>query len=108
MNVMPLTDEFAVTAQIAADDVSAIADAGYKSIICNRPDDEASDQPAFDTIKAAAEAAGLATAYIPVIGMPTPEQVTEMADVLKSLPQPVLAYCRSGNRSSIIFNAAQG
>ncbi|MEY2992704.1 MAG: putative phosphatase, partial [Pseudomonadota bacterium] len=37
MNVMPLTDEFAVTAQIAADDVSAIADAGYKSIICNRP-----------------------------------------------------------------------
>ena len=108
MNVMPLTDEFAVTAQISVDDVSAIAEAGYKTIICNRPDYETADQPVFADIKAAAEAAGLSVAYIPVVGMPTPNQVAEMADSLKSLPQPVLAYCRSGNRSSILFNAAQG
>jgi uncharacterized protein (TIGR01244 family) len=108
MNVMPLTDEFAVTAQISVDDVSAIAEAGYKTIICNRPDYETADQPVFADIKAAAEAAGLTVAYIPVVGMPTPNQVAEMADSLKALPQPVLAYCRSGNRSSILFNAAQG
>lgn len=107
MNVMPLTDEFAVTAQISVDDVSAIADAGYKTIICNRPDYESADQPVFADIKAAAEAAGIAVAYIPVVGMPSPNQVEEMADALRTLPQPVLAYCRSGNRSSIIFNAAQ-
>ena len=58
MNVMPLTDEFAVTAQISVDDVSAIAEAGYKTIICNRPDYETADQPVFADIKAAAEAAG--------------------------------------------------
>jgi sulfide:quinone oxidoreductase len=107
MNVMPLTDNYSVTAQISAHDIAAIAAAGFKSIICNRPDQESADQPDFATIDAAAQAAGLQTAYIPITGMPSPEQTADMAQALTDLPAPVLAYCRTGNRSAIIFNAAQ-
>ena len=107
MNVMPLTDNYSVTAQISADDITAITAAGFKSIICNRPDQESADQPDFATIDAAAQAAGLKTAYIPITGMPSPEQTADMAQALADLPAPVLAYCRTGNRSSIIFNAVQ-
>ena len=107
MNVMPLTENYSVTAQIGIDDISEIAAAGFKSIICNRPDQESADQTDFAAIAAAAQAAGLQTAYIPITGMPSPEQTADMAQALTNLPAPVLAYCRTGNRSSIIFNAAQ-
>lgn len=107
MNVMPLTENYSVTAQISIDDISEIAAAGFKSIICNRPDQESADQTDFAAIAAAAQAAGLQTAYIPITGMPSPEQTADMAQALTNLPAPVLAYCRTGNRSSIIFNAAQ-
>ena len=107
MNVMPLTENYSVTAQIGIDDISEIAAAGFKSIICNRPDQESADQTDFAAIAAAAQAAGLQTAYIPITGMQSPEQTADMAQALTNLPAPVLAYCRTGNRSSIIFNAAQ-
>ena len=59
MDIKALNKELAVAAQIAPTDLQAIADAGYRSIICNRPDGEAGDQPGFSEIAQAAQTLGL-------------------------------------------------
>lgn len=103
MQVRQIDEEFAVTGQITASDVRAIADAGFKSLICNRPDAEAGAVP-HDTIAQAAHAAGLEFRFIPVVsGGITQGNVTDMADALKGLPRPVLAYCRSGGRCMNLY-----
>jgi len=106
--IHPLTDAFAVAPQLGPDDMQAVADAGYKSVIINRPDGEGgADQPVSADVIAAAKAAGLATAYQPVIsGGLTAEDVARFKELLGKLPSPVLAYCRSGTRCAHLFNAA--
>lgn len=108
MAITPVSDHFCVSPQIAPADIAALAQAGFRSIICNRPDHEGPDQPAFATIEAAARAAGLQARHIPVV----PGQITEahgqaMRTALAELPGPVLAYCRSGARSTSLWQAAQ-
>ena len=109
MPVQSITPDFAVAGQISAGDLSAIAQAGFKSIICNRPDGEGgAGQPAFADIEQAAKAQGLAVRYLPVVsGQITAEQVIAMARLLAELPAPVLAYCRSGARSTSLWQLAQ-
>ncbi len=103
-----LTDAFAVAPQLAPEDMRAVADAGFKSVIINRPDMEGGpDQPTSADVIAAAQAAGLAVEYQPVIsGAMTPEDVARFAVLLKELPAPVLAYCRTGTRCTHLFRAA--
>ena len=78
---------------------------GYKSIINNRPDGEGgAEQPTSVEIERAAEAAGLQYAYLPVIsGQITAEQAQQMAKLLETMPGPVLAFCRSGARSTNLY-----
>ena len=100
-----LSPDFYVAGQISAKDVAKIAAQGVKTIICNRPDGEGLFQPKADDIKAAAEAAGLGFAYIPIVpGRTTMDDVQAFADVLKGAEGPVLAYCRTGNRSGQIWS----
>lgn len=108
MDIRQVTPDYSVSPQISASDVPAIAAAGFRSIICNRPDAEhPGDMPA-DQVKAAAEKAGLQFRYVPVVsGQITPNNVADHAAALKSLPGPVLAYCRSGARSTNLFGMAQ-
>ncbi len=106
MHITQISQDFSISAQIITADVTKIADAGFKSIICNRPDFEEPTQPVFNDIANAAHDAGLKTAHVPITAMPMPAQVTEMAHAISELPKPILAYCRSGNRSSILFHAA--
>ncbi|MGP1614034.1 MAG: TIGR01244 family sulfur transferase [Pollutimonas bauzanensis] len=103
-----LTDTFAVAPQLSPDDMQAVADAGFKSVIINRPDLEGGpDQPSSADVIAAARAAGLAVEYQPVVsGAMTPEDVARFAVLLKELPAPILAYCRTGTRCSHLFKAA--
>ena len=61
MEYRQITEEYAVSGQITLDEVAAIKAAGFKSVICNRPDDEQPGQPSADSVKAAVEAAGLAS-----------------------------------------------
>ena len=61
-----ITDDITVSPQITADHLQEIADAGYRAVICNRPDGEGADQPTFDEIAAAAKAKGLEARYQPV------------------------------------------
>jgi len=106
--IHPLTDAFAVAPQLGPGDMQAVADAGYRSVIINRPDGEGgADQPESADVIAAARAAGLAVEYQPVIsGAMTADDVARFRQLLGELPAPVLAYCRSGTRCTHLFNAA--
>jgi sulfide:quinone oxidoreductase len=93
-----------VTAQIATSDLQAIADAGFKSIICNRPDGEGSDQPGFNEIEEASTCLGLVAHYLPAeSGKVTDAQGEAFGKLMDSLPKPVLAYCRTGMRSTTMW-----
>lgn len=104
-----LTEHFAVAPQLGPEAMAEVAAAGFKSVICNRPDFEhGPDQPTAASVEAAAKAAGLAWAFLPVrSGAMTADDVRAMAGLLKDLPQPVLAYCRSGARCTQLFSLAQ-
>ncbi|GGC32446.1 hypothetical protein GCM10011371_19830 [Novosphingobium marinum] len=100
MQIDFVTPRLAVAGQLGLDDIAALEENGFRSLICNRPDDEEPGQPAWSAIEAAAKAAGLETRYIPVGGGMTAElQAGAFADALSGLPEPVLAFCRTGNRS---------
>ena len=103
-----ITDDYAVSGQIAADDIKDIKAAGYRSIICNRPDDEQPGQPTAQEIAVAAAAADIIFRHIPFTsGQMTAEDVQKMAEALDEIPGPVFAYCRSGARSTNIYMAAK-
>jgi sulfide:quinone oxidoreductase len=102
-----VTPDFAVTAQLTQADIVRAAAEGYKTILNNRPDGEALDQPKEAEIKAAAAAAGLNYRAIQFQGPPPPGAVAAMAALLEDAPTPVLAYCRSGRRSIMAWAMAQ-
>ncbi|MBK45984.1 MAG: TIGR01244 family phosphatase [Roseovarius sp.] len=108
MQINKVTDALSVSPQITAEDVAAIRDAGFRAIICNRPDGEGADQPNFEEIEAAARAAGLEARYLPVTsGMVRDEDAAAFGQALMELPGPVFAYCRSGTRSATLWSLAE-
>jgi uncharacterized protein (TIGR01244 family) len=106
--IRKIDDSISMAPQITAEDIAAIKAAGFTAIVNNRPDDEQDGQPAGDSIRAAAEAAGLAYTAIPIThaGFSLP-QVTAMVDILEAADGPVLAFCRSGTRSCNLWALAQ-
>jgi sulfide:quinone oxidoreductase len=108
MQIKSITSNLSVTAQIAATDMAEIAKAGFKSIICNRPDGEGGDQPTFAEIAAAAKNAGLQARYIPVVsGKVSDADAVAFGAAMADLPGPVLAFCRSGARSTMMWEMSQ-
>jgi uncharacterized protein (TIGR01244 family) len=99
---------FGTAGQIEPDQLVEIAAQGYKSVINNRPDGEAGpSQPKNADIAAKAEALGLHYAFLPVApGSMTPAEVQEMNRLLKTMPGPILAFCRSGARSTNLYHLA--
>ena len=94
--------------QITPDDVGEAARLGFRSVIDNRPDGEEPGQPSAERIRAAAEVNGLAFAHIPVRpGAFDDADVSRMAEAFAALPDPVLAYCRTGNRSASLWALAR-
>lgn len=107
MNLTQLSANYWVSPQITAGDVREAQQEGFSAIVCNRPDGEAQDQPPAAEIRAACERAGLQFVELPMVG---PNCTREMVDRLQQLlagTDKVLAYCRSGNRSSILYQATQ-
>ncbi len=99
---------FSVSGQLTCDDVRDAAAQGFKTIICNRPDNEEAAQLASSIVQEQAEALGMKFAYIPVSSSGvTPSDGVKMRSALDTLPSPVLAYCRSGARSGKVFDLAQ-
>src|ERR1700712_5173687 len=106
--IRKVDDSISVAPQIAPDDIAAIKAAGFVAVVNNRPDSEQDGQPEGDTIRAAALAAGLTYAAIPIghAGFGHP-QVQAMVDLLEDADGPVLAFCRSGTRSCNLWALAR-
>ncbi len=86
-----------------------VAQIGFRTVVNNRPDFEGGpDQPTTAAIAAAASAAGLEYHHLPVSGAyQSPDEIAAFAQLLDSLPRPLLAFCRSGARSSKLYVAAR-
>ncbi len=106
--LQPIAQDVYAAPQLTPEAMASAAEAGFKAIINNRPDMEGGpDQPTSAAIEAAAKAAGLAYAYLPVQGgYQSPEEIAQCAALLKSLPRPLLMFCRSGARSTKLYQQA--
>lgn len=104
MDIRRITDRYAVSPQIGPEDVPALAEAGFTTVICNRPDDEVGPGLMADEVAAAARAAGLDWVLNPVghAGL-SQDMIDRQRSALAAAPGPVLAYCRSGTRSTIVW-----
>lgn len=108
MTLRRIDDSISVAPQINPEDLPAIAAAGFTAIVNNRPEGEELGQPTGAEVRAAAEAAGLSYAEIPVTHAGfSATQVEAMAKALEAAPGPVLAYCRSGTRSCNLWALAE-
>jgi uncharacterized protein (TIGR01244 family) len=102
-----VTPDFAVAGQLAAEDFRRAAAAGFKGVVNNRPDGEALGQMTDAQARAAAKAAGLAYWAVPVTGGTLLDGIAAERAALAEAGGPVLAYCRSGNRSIALWAMAQ-
>ncbi|MEO6151883.1 MAG: TIGR01244 family sulfur transferase [Croceibacterium sp.] len=103
-----VTEDFWASPQLAVGDVADARARGFACLINNRPDGESADQPDGHAIEQAARAAGLAYTAIPVTSAGFDEgQVEAMVAALTQSTGPVLAFCRSGTRSTLLWSLAQ-
>ena len=104
MDLRQIVDDYAVAAQLDPEDMARLAEHGVTTVICNRPDSENPPPLQAAAMQEAAEAAGLSFVFNPVTGgMLTEANVEEQSDAIASSDGPVVAYCASGNRSTIVW-----
>ena len=107
MKLAILTPHVSALAQPSEDDIRELADLGYRSIIGNRPDGEAPDQPAWATLQAAALARGMEAVHIPVVASQIgAADIRAFREALEGLPKPIVAFCRTGTRSALLWALA--
>lgn len=96
--------------QLKPEDMRQAAAAGFRSIINNRPDFESdTPQPTSAQLEAAARAAGLEYRHLPVPPTNHAEaDARRMLTAVEGMPQPVLAFCRTGRRSAALYQMGQG
>lgn len=108
METKKLTTGLSVIGQVMPTDMQTIKDAGFRAIICNRPDGEAADQPTFEEISKAAEKAGIEARYLPIVaGKVSDDDANAFDAALSEMPGPLLAFCRTGTRSATLWSLAQ-
>lgn len=98
-------ESLSITAQLRPEDMERVAQAGFRSVINNRPDFEGGPtQPLSADLERAARAAGLQYRHLPVPPAGhTPNQAREMTHLVEELPHPLVAFCRSGRRSAALY-----
>lgn len=108
MDVKRINDKVSVSSQIGPADLAGLKSQGFTTVINNRPDGETPGQPSSAEMEAAAKAAGLNYHYIPLgrDGVSS-EMVEEETAALEGSAGPVLAYCRSGTRSTTLWALCQ-
>lgn len=107
MEIRKINDAISVAPQIHPDEVATLKGLGFRAIICNRPDGEADGQPSFAMIEQAASDAGLEIAFLPIVpGQLHDTDVAQFRSALTDLPGPILAYCRTGTRSTTVWGLA--
>ncbi|WP_420586530.1 TIGR01244 family sulfur transferase [Ruegeria sp.] len=108
MEIRPITPRYAVSPQITVEDVPAIAEAGFVKVICNRPNVEVPQDMQSDAIGDAVRAAGLEYEVLELTHQTmTPENVALQRELSESCTGPVLAYCASGTRCSVVWALGQ-
>lgn len=108
MDLRRITDRYFVAPQLEPQDMQAVADAGFSTVICNRPDPEVPVSKQADAMQRAAEAAGLAFHRLPLTHQTfTPENVQRQRSIAEAADGPVVAYCASGTRSTIVWALGQ-
>ena len=108
MELRKITDTYSVSPQIDMADLPLIAQAGFKRVICNRPDAEIPPSHHAEAMAAAAREAGLDFQILPLTHQTmTPENVALQRSFIDDADGPVLAYCASGTRSTICWALGQ-
>lgn len=107
--VRAVAPDVCVAPQLTPAAMAEAAQAGFRSVVNNRPDFEyGPDQPTSADIESAARAAGLEYRFLPVApNLQTPDQIAAFAQLLEELPRPILLFCRSGARSANLYRQAQ-
>lgn len=104
MIIRQLTAELAVADQLEVHDLDAVQEAGFASVVCNRPDEEGEPHATADDMAKRAAELGVEFRYLPVNGANiTDSDVDSHAELLAELPKPILTYCRSGARCAKLW-----
>lgn len=104
MDARMITPAYSVSPQILPEDMADIAAQGFAAVICNRPDGEVPPDLHADVMARAAAAAGLTFHILPLTHQTmTPDNVARQRALIEGSDGPVLAYCASGTRSSVIW-----
>ena len=104
MQLNKIIDDYVVSEQVTVDDIQTIKEAGFKTIFCNRPDNEEINQVTVESIKNAAVENGLKFIHQPVIGgQITQVDVDQFGEYFDASEKPIFAYCRTGTRSSMLW-----
>lgn len=107
MRVLELAPDVYVTGQLFDDTIKAAAEQGVKTIINNRPDHEQPGQPLTADLQRIAEELGMTFVYQPVVsGKMTSEHVEAFREIYKDTAKPLLIFCRTGARSTQLFEAS--
>lgn len=108
MEIKKVSDRFSVSSQLEPDAIPALQAAGIRTLICNRPDNEVTGQPAHADIERRAKDADMQVHYLPVVHDTISNQnVDDFAALLAGATFPVHAWCRSGLRSITLYSLAQ-
>ena len=106
MSPRPLSANVWASPQLSPDVMPQLAAEGIRRIISNRPDGEDPGQPSGAEMEAAARGSGLDFAWVPVTGLPGPDQVSAVAELLAD-KTPTVMFCRSGMRSAAVWAMAE-
>ncbi|MGO1246234.1 MAG: TIGR01244 family sulfur transferase [Oceanisphaera sp.] len=108
MEIKSVTADFSVADQVTGDDLVALKNAGFGTVICNRPDGEASEQPSAAALAEQARSLGLNWYWLPITpGQFTSANVSEFKQLVSATDEPVLAFCRTGTRSITLWALSQ-
>ncbi|MCW6511653.1 TIGR01244 family sulfur transferase [Lichenifustis flavocetrariae] len=109
MTFKRLSPSFSASTQLSAADVALAAEAGFRTIVDNRPDAEDAGQPSAADMEAIAKNHGLALVHIPVTtaGAIQESDIALMRATLSHSAGPVLGYCRSGTRAAMMWALSQ-
>lgn len=103
-----LNAQVSVAGQMTTDKFQQLIKDGFKSVIVNRPDQEQGNTVSVTQLRQIAEQSQVSVIYQPILSSKISQtDVIEFAKYYNELPKPILMVCRSGSRSSILFNQAK-
>jgi sulfide:quinone oxidoreductase len=107
MTPTKLSAKLSIGPEPTADDLAALAAAGFRSVINNRTDKEDELRLNSDQMALAVEAQSMGYAHIPVVGKnPLERDAQAFEDALEEMPGPIYAYCKTGGRSAALWALA--